>query len=292
MDRVATLSAIRHGRRQMAVGIDVGGTWIRLAASRGGRPIATAVLGADRDLRSLPRVLGALWRRRHWRRRDVAALVVASRAIWTVRECRGLARALSGLAQRVHVLSDAQAALLGALGDEPGVLVLAGTGSIVVGQDGRGRWARAGGLGPLVGDEGSAFWLGREWLRARAERGELRAALRAVHAPDAVTRIAALAPRVLARARGGDPRARAIGREGQARLAAHACAVARSLQLRGPVGVSWAGSVMGDPWFRAGVARALGRVGLRARWRRPAAEPVAAALHLAERFAGSDHAPR
>lgn len=292
MDRVATLSAIRHERRQVAVGVDVGGTWIRLAASRGGRRIATNVAPAHRDLRTLPPALGAIWRRYHWRRRDVAALVVASRAIWTAGECHALARTLSGLARRVHVLSDAQAALLGALGDEPGVLVLAGTGSIVVGRDGHGRWARAGGLGPLVGDEGSGFWLGREWLRARVQRGDLSAALRAVHAPDAVTRIAALAPRVLARARRGDPRARAIAREGQARLAAHARAVAQTLRLRGPVAVSWAGSVMEDPWFRAGVVRVLGRAGLRARWRRPAAEPVAATLRLAERFSESGHDPR
>ena len=287
MDKVAILSAIRHQNRQLAVGVDVGGTWVRLAASQGGRRIATRVARADRDLGALPRALGAIWRRHGWRRRDIAALVVASRAIWTARECRALARTLSGLARRVHVLSDAQAALLGALGDGPGVLVLSGTGSIVVGHDGRGRWARAGGLGPLMGDEGSGFWLGREWLRARVQRGELLAALRAVHAPDAVTRIAARAPRVRARARDGDPRARAIAREGQARLAAHARAVARMLRLRGPGGASWAGSVMQDPWFRAGVVRALGRAGLRARWRRPAAEPVAAALRLAERLSGS-----
>lgn len=282
MDRVATLSAIRHRDRQLTVGVDVGGTWIRLAPSRGGRRIATLVARADRDLGTLPRALGAIWRRYRWRRRDVAALVVASRAIWTARERRALARSLSGLARRVHVLSDAQAALLGALGNGPGVLVLSGTGSIVVGHDGRGRWARAGGLGPLLGDEGSGFWLGREWLRARVERGELLAALRAVHAPDAVTRIAALAPRVLARARRGDPGARAIARAGQARLAAHARAVAQTLRLRRPVDVSWAGSVMEDPWFRAGVVRALRRAGLSARWRRPAAEPAAAALRLAE----------
>ncbi|MBI2161491.1 MAG: hypothetical protein HYU25_14135 [Candidatus Rokubacteria bacterium] len=284
---MANLSAIRHQERQLTVGVDVGGTWIRVAASRGGRRTAALVARADRDLGALPRALGAIWRRQGWRRRDIAALVVASRAIWTARECRALARTLSGLARRVHVLSDAQAALLGALGDGPGMLVLAGTGSIVVGHDGRGRWARAGGLGPLLGDEGSGFWLGREWLRVRAERGELLAALGAVHAPDAVTRIAALAPRVLARARRGDPRAGAITREGQARLAAHARDVARMLRLSGPVDVSWAGSVMEDSWFRAGVVRSLARAGLRARWRRPAAEPVAAALRAAEQLSGN-----
>src|SRR5207249_3457338 len=133
--------------------------------------------------------------------------------VWTMRERRALALTLRGLAWRVEVISDAQAALLGAIGEGPGVLVLAGTGSIVVAHDGRGRWTRAGGLGPLVGDEGSGFWLGREWLRTLGRRGDLRAVLRFVHAPDAVAGIAALAPRVLGRARRGDRPARARSRD-------------------------------------------------------------------------------
>ncbi len=263
--------------------MDVGGTWLRVAA-RDGRRRATVVARADRDLSRLPAILRAIWRRRGWRPARVASLVVASRATWTERECRALARRLRRLARRVRVISDAQAALLGALDGRAGVLVLAGTGSIVIGYDGRRRWARAGGLGPLVGDEGSAFWLGREWLRTRAQRGDLRAVLRAVHAADAVARLAAIAPRVLARARRGDGRARAIARRGQDALAAQARQVAKALGLRPPVAASWAGSVLDDAWFRAGLIRAIARAGLRARWRRPAAEPVVAALRLAEQL--------
>jgi N-acetylglucosamine kinase-like BadF-type ATPase len=283
MDRVATVSAIRHRPRQASIGVDVGGTWLRVAA-RDERRRTTVRARADRDLSRLPAILRAIWRRRGWRPARVASLVVASRATWTERECRALARRLRRLARRVRVISDAQAALLGALGGRAGVLVLAGTGSIVIGYDGRRRWARAGGLGPLVGDEGSAFWLGREWLRTRAQRGDLRAVLRAVHAADAVARLAAIAPRVLARARRGDGRARAIARRGQDALAAQARQVAKALGLRPPVAASWAGSVLDDAWFRAGLIRAIARAGLRARWRRPAAEPVVAALRLAEQL--------
>ena len=265
--------------------MDVGATWIRIAASRGERRVTTTVVRADRDLRRLAPLLRAIWRRRSWRGRDVAALVVASRALWTPRERRALALTLRGLAWRVEVISDAQAALLGAIGEGPGVLVLAGTGSIVVAHDGRGRWTRAGGLGPLVGDEGSGFWLGREWLRTLARRGDLRAVLRFVHAPDAVARIATLAPRVLGRARRGDRPARAIARVGQAQLAAYVRDAARALALQAPVHLSWAGSVLEDRWFRAGLIRAVARAGVRARWRPPAAPPVAAALRLAARLA-------
>src|SRR5216117_999934 len=160
----------------VCVGAEVGGTWIRVGTVRKGR-VTTETIRADRDLRRLVSLLRAVWRRRRWSRRRVAALVVASRGLWTPAERRTLARALRGLAARVHVISDAQAALLGALGKRPGVLLLSGTGSIVVGRNSRGRWARAGGLGPVLGDEGSGFWLGREWLRARVRDGHLLPAL-------------------------------------------------------------------------------------------------------------------
>src|SRR2546428_165527 len=157
---------------------------------------------------------------------------------------------------------------------------------LCVGVDvGRGRWTRAGGLGPLVGDEGSGFWLGREWLRTLAAGGDLSTVLRLVHSPDAVGRIAALAPRVLARARRGDSSARVIARAGQTQLAEHVRDAVRALALRAPVHVSWAGSVLENHWFRSGLIRAVARQGVRARWRAPAAPPVSAALRLAARLA-------
>ena len=262
--------------------MDVGGTWIRVAAAAGGRPAAALVLRSTREPAVLARILRGLWRRRGFRRGRVAALVVASRGVWTAGERAALARRLRGLARRVRVVPDAQAAHRAALGERPGLLVLAGTGSIVIGRDARGRWARAGGLGPLLGDEGSAFWLGREWLRAASRDGRWRAALAVVRAPEPVGRLAALAPAVLRRARRGDRPARAVAAAAQRGLAAQARDVVRQLGLRAPVDASWAGSVLADAWFRAGLARALARAGVRARWRRPAAAPVAAALRMAE----------
>jgi N-acetylglucosamine kinase-like BadF-type ATPase len=191
------------------------------------------------------------------------------------------------LSRRTRVIPDAQAAALGALDDRPGVLVLSGTGSIVVGHDGRGRWARAGGFGPLLGDEGSGFWLGREWVRATAGKGDFQAIRALAHSPNPVAAIAALAPVVIARARRGDRRALRIVGAGQRHLASWTFTVARGLGLRPPIEMSWAGSVLGDAWFRAGVAHAIAERGLRARWHPPAAEPVLAAARLAARLAGA-----
>ena len=57
----------------------------------------------------------------------------------------------------VTVCSDADAALYGALGEEDGLLLISGTGSICLGQTqgGRERY-RAGGFGHLIDDEDSA----------------------------------------------------------------------------------------------------------------------------------------
>jgi N-acetylglucosamine kinase-like BadF-type ATPase len=278
------MAALGHGRRpdvSLDVGVDIGGTWIRAIAIAGDRPVARFTHRLEGEL-DLPGLLRAAWRRRRWSAARVGALVVASRGVWTPAECRRLGRRFRGLAARVRVIPDAHAALLGALGLEAGVLVLAGTGSIVLGRDGRGRWARAGGLGPLLGDEGSGFWLGREWLRALAGGHAIGPVRRWAVGPDAVARIAALAPAVLARARTGDPRARRVVRAGQACLATQARHVVRQLGLRSPVAMSWAGSVMSDAAYRAGVARALRRHGIQGRWRAPATTPVVAAARLAQ----------
>ena len=150
------------------MGVDAGGTWVRVRALADARPVASVAHPA-RAVPELATFLHNLWRRRGWTRARVDALVVASRGVWLPRERRALRRRLSGLARRVNVIADVEAAWHATLGAERGVLVLAGTGSIALGRDARGRWARAGGLGPLLGDEGSAFWIGREWLRATAD---------------------------------------------------------------------------------------------------------------------------
>src|SRR5262245_16368680 len=205
-------------RRRRGVGVDLGGTWVRVIATdaRGRRRSLTA---PSPGLRALPAFLRAAWHRWGLGRRDVDALVVASRGVWTSAERALLARRLRGLAVRVAATSDAEAAYLGALGERPGILLLAGTGSMALGRDARGRWARAGGLGPLLGDEGSAFWIGREWLRAAAREGNLGATRRMLRSPEPVARIAALSPRVLGWARAGNRRARAIAARGQDALA-------------------------------------------------------------------------
>jgi glucosamine kinase len=61
---------------------------------------------------------------------------------------------------------DEEIALDGAFHGGPGILIIAGTGSNVLGRAADGEMYHAGGWGPALGDEGSGFWIGQEALRA------------------------------------------------------------------------------------------------------------------------------
>src|SRR5947207_9710988 len=67
---------------------------------------------------------------------------------------------------RVLVVNDALIALAAGARDAPGIVIIAGTGSIVYGCNAAGEAARAGGWGHMVGDEGSGYWIGREAVAA------------------------------------------------------------------------------------------------------------------------------
>jgi N-acetylglucosamine kinase-like BadF-type ATPase len=66
---------------------------------------------------------------------------------------------------RLVVVADARIALEGALAGGPGVVIVCGTGSIILAKAAKGKRIRIGGWGPLIGDEGSAQWVGREAVR-------------------------------------------------------------------------------------------------------------------------------
>jgi N-acetylglucosamine kinase-like BadF-type ATPase len=89
---------------------------------------------------------------------------------------RALAEMLS---TPIDVVGDMEIALEAAFGEGPGVIVIAGTGSIAFGRNRQGATARAGGWGFAIGDEGSAHWIGRAAvsavLRAADEAGEVPA---------------------------------------------------------------------------------------------------------------------
>ena len=71
-----------------------------------------------------------------------------------------------GFRGQVLAVNDAFVALTAGADEDPGVVIVAGTGSIAYGVNGAGIAARAGGWGEVYGDEGSAFWVARLALAA------------------------------------------------------------------------------------------------------------------------------
>ncbi|MGA8539612.1 MAG: BadF/BadG/BcrA/BcrD ATPase family protein [Terriglobales bacterium] len=79
---------------------------------------------------------------------------------------RIVAELIPGNVANLEVVGDTVITLEAAFGTGPGVIAIAGTGSIAYGRDAAGHTARAGGRGFAVSDEGSGHWIGRRAVSA------------------------------------------------------------------------------------------------------------------------------
>ncbi len=215
-----------------------------------------------------------------------------------------MARVLEGLipGTRALVVSDALIALETGAPDEPGVVIVAGTGSMAYGRNAAGRAARAGGWGYVLGDEGSGYWMGRQALqavmRAADRRGPQTALTPRVLAHWGVDRpqglvekvyasdpkpstIAALASLVEDAAVAGDPIAQRIVSHGAAELATAATSVAARLELEDTPMVLGGSLFRVMPSLTAEVTGELGRRMPNSTVRPLAADPVVGAIRLA-----------
>lgn len=170
------------------------------------------------------------------------------------------------VADAVVVISDAEAAMEDAFVEGPGILLIAGTGSIAWGRSPAGVMQRCGGWGPVIGDEGSGAWLGRKALQVIAAAHDGRepetaltgAILTALELDDVSAIItwaatatpadmATLAPAVLSAAEVGDLRANTIVTMAVEELALHVRALARTLFVdeRAAIPVALHGGLLG-----------------------------------------------
>jgi N-acetylglucosamine kinase len=198
---------------------------------------------------------------------EVAAITAMQHEV--VRERLGL---------NARACNDVEVAHVGAFGGGHGVLLLAGTGSMAW-ATGPGGTARAGGFGDLIGDEGSAFWIGQRALALVSREADGRRSaspfgqdiLQALGIgsdglidwiyAQANTRsgIASVGRHVSASAAGGNMDATSILKRAAAELAEIARAAAEACGLRDSCPISTAGGVFRDPVVRTEVARLTGR---------------------------------
>ena len=75
---------------------------------------------------------------------------------------------------RVHIDNDAAIGWAGSLAMEPGISVVAGTGSIAYGRDTSGKAERCGGWHEFFSDEGSGYWLGKQLLQLFSQQSDGR----------------------------------------------------------------------------------------------------------------------
>ncbi|HEX8072670.1 MAG TPA: BadF/BadG/BcrA/BcrD ATPase family protein [Pyrinomonadaceae bacterium] len=262
-------------RTEYVLGVDGGGTKTHaVVADEQGRVLGEGFAGPSNPLRVGVNSAAAAVREAAdealdaaaLRRADVQAAEVGLAGVRRADLRERMREALTGLGVgTVEVVTDAEIALHGATDGAPGLVLIAGTGSICCGRSARGRRACAGGWGPLAGDEGGGAWLARRALQAVAQAADGRgpatalspAACRyfnvatpddlsmAIYAPSMThERIAGFGRCVVEAAQRHDEVARALVAEAGRELGRAAVAVIRRLQMgRERFQVAYVGSV-------------------------------------------------
>ncbi|MFM8439915.1 MAG: BadF/BadG/BcrA/BcrD ATPase family protein [Acidobacteriota bacterium] len=309
------------GQRGLFAGVDGGGTKTHaVITDADGRVLGEGSGGAANPLRvgietSVSNIFSAIENACDAASRKLSEIVAIECGIAGVRrqDFRSILRErISELTRvrTVEVVTDAEIALYGATLGEKGLVIIAGTGSVCIGQDSDGKVAVAGGWGPLAGDEGGGSGIGRRALQAIAKAsdgrgrptalsdlavqyfraGKLENLSVSIYAPGVDNaRIAGFAKHVVAVATGGDVVAREILDEAGRELGAAAVAVIRKLKLEDdsfPIG--HVGSVFNaGPLITDSIFKVIHPVASRAHLVEPKTSPARAAALLAARaFAG------
>jgi N-acetylglucosamine kinase-like BadF-type ATPase len=181
------------------------------------------------------------------------------------------------IAEKVLVVNDVELVLAGGTPDGWGVALVAGTGSICLGRARDGRTVRVGGWGPLLSDEGSAYQIASDALRAVTRSVDARepapglveavlrhwslddatALIRFVHAPSTTAAdLAGLAVVVVDQAQRGEPVSKAILDRAARELARQVQTAMGRLELRRPP-LAMGGGMLGGP-LRDAVVKAIG----------------------------------
>jgi N-acetylglucosamine kinase-like BadF-type ATPase len=293
---------------QYVIGIEGGGTKSRAVALGRDRRIHGRAQGRGMNIQTTPldslrEILAKLVGARQERLGKPSAISIGLAGCDRIQDKQMLKGILREMFPGIPCLaeSDSRVGLYAAFEESPGILLIAGTGSIAVGQNGKGRIVRAGGWGYLLGDEGSGYAIGRKAIRACLEGRKTRMAVRIQRTlklkeikdvipwvysrKDAPREVARLAPLVFEAARQKDPAALEIVEQAASSLCDLCFDLAEQLNLTHP-SAAFSGGLLSHPTpLRRRLRELLGEHVSVVQPRHPA--PVGAAL-LAERVgAGS-----
>ena len=264
------------------LGIEAGGTktrWVLLDAR--GRRLADGTEGPGNVLLVGREGLRKLFRRIAARLpqtpESIGVGLAGARGLKEMSLARGALEEAWPRTKKIVVGQDTDSALAAAYGKGDGFLVIAGTGSNVVGRV-AGKKVAVAGHGHLLGDVGSGYDLAARALRgvyrerdrtgqapplaaallAHAGAADLDRLLREVYQPRGKEWLAGFAPAVLRAAGRGDPLARAVVKEATAELVERVAELARRLRVRSPR-VALTGGLFENDLYHRHFTRAVGR---------------------------------
>lgn len=157
------------------LGLDAGGTKTTAALGDETRVLARAVGGSIKPLRvsieqaqeNLSALLAEISRISGVDLRRLVASCVGTAGLRLPQTDGWMRQIISRCAGgAIEVCGDEEIALDAAFPGGAGVLVIAGTGSNILARTSTGRRITVGGWGPMLGDQGSGYWIGHQALRA------------------------------------------------------------------------------------------------------------------------------
>lgn len=170
---------------QYCMGIDGGGSTVRVAITTPemqicgeaqGSTANPSVVGAEVAAQTIRMAMQDALTAAQLTSTHIAAVGIGVAGAAAHHSATWLREVITGVIPNTIIVpsADFEIALVGALGERHGVLVLAGTGSLVYGVNAAGETALVGGWGYIIDDAGSGYWIGRSALEVMARVGDGR----------------------------------------------------------------------------------------------------------------------
>jgi N-acetylglucosamine kinase-like BadF-type ATPase len=158
----------------LVLGIDGGGSKTTAAVARAGSVLGTHTAAgcnlnsvpADQVRAALTEAIEGALRQANATANDVSSACAGVAGAASPQMAEAITSILATLLPRTNlrVVGDTLIALESEFRGSPGVICISGTGSVAFGRNERGEFARAGGWGRFVSDEGSGHWIGQRAL--------------------------------------------------------------------------------------------------------------------------------